>query len=171
MPFRIDIWNWTRFFTNVYEFGGSVFLHGRILDVRHVSAAIQQTWNQLVPNTYGNRLQILEVLCAYSINDYNNNINESIVTICFININIVIVYRMLPAYGIMMLLTAFVVPHLGDGPFWASRIWPEADKCKQHWWTNLILVSNFIKVENQVKTFFEINCLYLNYCDMLCICN
>ncbi|XP_060865557.1 nose resistant to fluoxetine protein 6-like [Metopolophium dirhodum] len=57
--------------------------------------------------------------------------------------------KVLPSYGIVMLMTAFVVPHLGDGPFWASRIWPEADKCKNYWWANILAVSNFIPVENQ----------------------
>lgn len=51
----------------------------------------------------------------------------------------------------MMLLTAFVIPHLGNGPFWASRMWPEADKCKNYWWANLLAASNFIEVDNQVK--------------------
>jgi len=54
-----------------------------------------------------------------------------------------------------MLMTAFVVPHLGDGPFWASRIWPEADKCKTYWWANILAVSNFIPVENQVNLYFD----------------
>lgn len=55
-----------------------------------------------------------------------------------------------------MLLTAFVIPHLGNGPFWASRIWPEAEKCKNYWWANLLAVSNFIEVDNQVKSLFFI---------------
>ncbi|VVC41806.1 Nose resistant-to-fluoxetine protein, N-terminal,Acyltransferase 3 [Cinara cedri] len=57
--------------------------------------------------------------------------------------------RILPSYVAVMLLTAFVIPHLGDGPFWASRIWPEAENCKNYWWANLLAVSNFIKVKNQ----------------------
>lgn len=57
--------------------------------------------------------------------------------------------KVLPSYVIVMLMTAFVIPHLGDGPFWASRIWPEADKCKNYWWANILVVSNFIPVENQ----------------------
>jgi len=51
----------------------------------------------------------------------------------------------------MMMITAFIIPHLGNGPFWASRIWPEADKCKNYWWANVLAVSNYIPVENQVK--------------------
>ncbi|CAH1712122.1 unnamed protein product [Aphis gossypii] len=72
-------------------------------------------------------------------------------TNCF-QIVMVIVYKylkVLPSYLIVMLMTAFIIPHLGNGPFWASRIWPEADNCKNYWWANLLAVSNFIPVENQ----------------------
>lgn len=51
----------------------------------------------------------------------------------------------------MMLLTAFIIPHMGSGPFWAMRMWTEADKCKKYWWTNFLAISNFIDVENQVN--------------------
>ncbi|XP_050442482.1 nose resistant to fluoxetine protein 6-like [Adelges cooleyi] len=64
----------------------------------------------------------------------------------------VIIYkylRTLPSYIMVMLLTAFVIPHIGDGPFWAYKMWPEAEKCKNYWWANLLAVSNFIPVENQ----------------------
>ncbi|XP_022182796.1 nose resistant to fluoxetine protein 6-like isoform X2 [Myzus persicae] len=57
--------------------------------------------------------------------------------------------KVLPSYVIVMLMTAFVIPHLGNGPFWASRIWIEADKCKNYWWANVLAVSNYIPVENQ----------------------
>jgi len=58
----------------------------------------------------------------------------------------------------MMLLTVFIIPHMGDGPFWASRIWPEADKCVNYWWVNLLAVSNFVEVEHQVtRMCFELS--------------
>lgn len=52
----------------------------------------------------------------------------------------------------MMLLTTFVIPHMGNGPFWASKMWPEAEKCKKYWWANLLVVSNFIEFDQQVIT-------------------
>ncbi|XP_025192359.1 nose resistant to fluoxetine protein 6-like [Melanaphis sacchari] len=64
----------------------------------------------------------------------------------------VIVYKylkVLPSYLIVMLMTTFIIPHMGNGPFWAPRIWPEAEKCKNYWWANLLAISNFIPVENQ----------------------
>ncbi|XP_050442512.1 nose resistant to fluoxetine protein 6-like [Adelges cooleyi] len=65
---------------------------------------------------------------------------------------LIIIYkylRTLPIYIMMMLLTAFVIPHLGDGPFWSHNIWPEADKCKNYWWANILVISNFIEADNQ----------------------
>jgi len=53
----------------------------------------------------------------------------------------------------LMLLTAFVIPHMGDGPFWALKQWPEAEKCKNYWWANFLAISNFIDVDNQVMYF------------------
>lgn len=57
----------------------------------------------------------------------------------------------------MMLLTAFIIPHMGSGPFWAMRMWTEADKCKKYWWTNFLAISNFIDVENQVNICYLVN--------------
>lgn len=57
----------------------------------------------------------------------------------------------------MILLTAFIIPHVSNGPLWASIIWPEADKCKKYWWANILAISNLVDAENQVKTFFQLN--------------
>ncbi|XP_026813027.1 nose resistant to fluoxetine protein 6-like [Rhopalosiphum maidis] len=57
--------------------------------------------------------------------------------------------RILPAYGFMMLLTAYFIPFMYNGPFWASKMWPEAEKCKNYWWTNFLATSNFIDVDHQ----------------------
>lgn len=57
----------------------------------------------------------------------------------------------------MMLLTAFIIPHMGNGPFWAMRMWAEADKCKTYWWANFLAISNFIDVENQVNIYYLVN--------------
>ncbi|KAE9545305.1 hypothetical protein AGLY_000848 [Aphis glycines] len=57
--------------------------------------------------------------------------------------------RILPAYGAMMLLTAFYIPYMFNGPLWASKMWPEAEKCKKFWWTNVLAISNFVDVDDQ----------------------
>lgn len=70
----------------------------------------------------------------------------------WIHMPMVFVYKYLkiiPSYAIIMLLTTFIIPHMGNGPFWASRMWSEADKCKNNWWTNFLAISNFIEIDNQ----------------------
>lgn len=41
---------------------------------------------------------------------------------------------------------------MDKGPFWAFTMLPEADKCKNYWWANLLAISNFMAVDNQVST-------------------
>lgn len=65
----------------------------------------------------------------------------------------------MPSYAAMMLLTAYLIPYLNNGPFWAYRMWPEAEKCKNYWWTNVLGVSNLTDSGNQVR--FTIIPLYL----------
>ncbi|XP_029347322.1 nose resistant to fluoxetine protein 6-like [Acyrthosiphon pisum] len=70
----------------------------------------------------------------------------------WIQIPMIIFYkylRTMPAYGATMLLTAYFIPYMYNGPFWASRMWPEAQKCKNYWWANVLAISNFIEVDDQ----------------------
>lgn len=60
-------------------------------------------------------------------------------------------FRMLPAYCAIMAIVAHILPHLGDGPLWPQKMWPEADNCKNYWWTNLLFISNFIDSKYQVS--------------------
>lgn len=59
--------------------------------------------------------------------------------------------RMLPAYGVMMLLTMYYIPYMYQGAFWGSKMWPEAENCKNYWWINLLGISNFNETEKQVS--------------------
>lgn len=61
----------------------------------------------------------------------------------------------MPAYGTVIVLMAFIIPHWHHGLFWASRIWLEAEKCKNYWWANILGISNLIKVDNQVITIIQ----------------
>lgn len=58
---------------------------------------------------------------------------------------------MFPAYCAIMAITAYIIPHYGDGPFWPQKTWHEAENCKKYWWTNLLFISNFIDAKNQVS--------------------
>jgi len=73
---------------------------------------------------------------------------------------------MLPAYCAMMLITANIVPHLGDGPLWPQKAWSEAETCKKNWWTNLLFISNFIDAKYEVRLRrYD----YIHLCIFLCI--
>ncbi|CAI6366252.1 unnamed protein product [Macrosiphum euphorbiae] len=95
----------------------------------------------------------------------------------WIQIPLIIFYkylRVLPAYGAMMLLTAYFIPYMYNGPFWASRMWPEAQKCKNYWWANVLAISNFIEVDDQclivgwyiscLLQFIVIGTILINFC-------
>lgn len=58
---------------------------------------------------------------------------------------------MLPAYCAIMAITANIVPHIGNGPLWNYKIWDEAEKCKNYWWTNILFISNLIDIKYQVR--------------------
>lgn len=58
---------------------------------------------------------------------------------------------MLPAYCAMIVMTAHIVPHLGDGPLWSKQIWEEAEICKNYWWLNVLFVNNLIDLKYQVS--------------------
>ncbi|XP_050440201.1 nose resistant to fluoxetine protein 6-like isoform X1 [Adelges cooleyi] len=70
----------------------------------------------------------------------------------------IIIYKYLkslPGHVTMILLTIFIIPHMGNGPFWANQIGLDANKCKQYWWTNLLVINNFIEGGKQ--------CLFAGY--------
>ncbi|XP_050435613.1 nose resistant to fluoxetine protein 6-like, partial [Adelges cooleyi] len=70
----------------------------------------------------------------------------------------IIIYKYLkslPVHITMILLTIFIIPHMGNGPLWANKSGLEANKCKQYWWTNLLVINNFIEGEKQ--------CLFAGY--------
>lgn len=59
--YNIVVQGRTGFLIDVHEFDRSVLLHCRLFNVRHVDPAIQQARHQLVPDTYGDRIQISKV--------------------------------------------------------------------------------------------------------------
>jgi len=59
------------------------------------------------------------------------------------------ILRILPAYCTIMAITAYIIPHFGDGPLWPLNTWEEADICKNYWWTNLLFISNLLDIKYQ----------------------
>jgi len=66
------------------------------------------------------------------------------------------ILRLLPAYCVVMTITAHIIPHLGDGPLWPFKSWEEAEICKNYWWTNVLFISNLVDAKYQ--------CLFMSWC-------
>jgi len=92
------------------------------------------------------------------------NINVTCVYYLFINIPGFIciihftLFRMVPVFGVLILVIVYFLPHMGNGPYWKDRIIREVDHCSSSWWTNMLAVNNFVQPEKQVrKCYIETN--------------
>lgn len=59
--------------------------------------------------------------------------------------------RLTPALLAVVFWYAFVMEHVGSGPYWNSAIAPNAELCKYNAWMNLLYVQNFIPFEEMVS--------------------
>ncbi|KAK7492833.1 hypothetical protein BaRGS_00015971 [Batillaria attramentaria] len=55
-------------------------------------------------------------------------------------------WRLTPVYMMVLFLYVSVQPHLGRGPAWLAEF-NDRDNCKTTWWTNLLYLNNFVKVD------------------------
>ncbi|XP_052128961.1 nose resistant to fluoxetine protein 6-like [Frankliniella occidentalis] len=55
--------------------------------------------------------------------------------------------RLTPSYLAVVALYATLLPRLGSGPLWPSRILLEQDRCRASWWTNLLYVNNYVNTD------------------------
>jgi peptidoglycan/LPS O-acetylase OafA/YrhL len=64
----------------------------------------------------------------------------------------IIVYfvaRIIPAYAIVLVVCATVLPYVADGPHWPP---PLPRQCQQQWWMNLLFINNhFVSIEHMVS--------------------
>ncbi|KAK3916727.1 Nose resistant to fluoxetine protein 6 [Frankliniella fusca] len=55
--------------------------------------------------------------------------------------------RLTPSYLAVVALYATLLPRLGSGPLWPSRILLEQDRCRASWWANLLYVNNYVNTD------------------------
>jgi peptidoglycan/LPS O-acetylase OafA/YrhL len=59
--------------------------------------------------------------------------------------------RLLPLYYLTLLVGLFLIPRVSSGSVWfvleQALFW----KCDQYWWSNMLLISNFVPWEQDVK--------------------
>ncbi|KAG5894539.1 hypothetical protein JTB14_026827 [Gonioctena quinquepunctata] len=56
--------------------------------------------------------------------------------------------RLTPLYAIVIFYYATLFKYTGSGPMWKTIIVPEVEDCRENWWTNLLYISNYIKVDH-----------------------
>ncbi|XP_022165577.1 nose resistant to fluoxetine protein 6-like isoform X2 [Myzus persicae] len=54
------------------------------------------------------------------------------------------IIRIFPTYITVIVIFAFVLPFMGDGPLWKLIVYPEAEFCRKNWWTNLLFINNYV---------------------------
>lgn len=59
--------------------------------------------------------------------------------------------RLTPQYFLVILFYILILPHLGSGPTWESRIGFERDNCANNWWANILYINNYVDPENMVR--------------------
>ncbi|XP_046630291.1 nose resistant to fluoxetine protein 6-like isoform X1 [Neodiprion virginianus] len=53
--------------------------------------------------------------------------------------------RLTPLYMLVVLFNATLMPMMGSGPYWESRVGFERDNCVKNWWTNLLYINNYVR--------------------------
>ena len=59
--------------------------------------------------------------------------------------------RLLPLYASVILITIAYSNYLGTGPFNTFYTKDRENPCDKNWWTNLLYVNNFFKMEDMVR--------------------
>lgn len=57
-------------------------------------------------------------------------------------------FRFMPPVIILMLISTFILPLLGNGPLWHDSVTAQADICKKNGWMNLLMIQNWFGFEN-----------------------
>lgn len=61
--------------------------------------------------------------------------------------------RLVPALGLVILISVFILPYLNDGPLWYYTAQTmEIGPCASNWWTNLLMVANIANPDKVVCT-------------------
>lgn len=82
-----------------------------------------------------------------------------------------LIFRIYPMYITVIVIFAFILPYMGDGPLWKLIVYPEAEFCRKNWWTNLLFINNYVYSNEMViilffiykVIFYLILIIYLNF--------
>lgn len=51
----------------------------------------------------------------------------------------------------------FLMPVLGDGPFWTDIMGTEIELCERAWWSNLLFINNFWQSKEMVNNHHHVS--------------
>lgn len=63
-----------------------------------------------------------------------------------------IIFRIAPPLGALILFCTYILPHLGSGPQWNLVVTHHADICKTYWWRNLLFIHNYFGFKEMCLT-------------------
>lgn len=70
-------------------------------------------------------------------------------------LSILYLFRLTPAYAMMIGFYATLLYKIGTGPIWDRRVSNEKNFCRNNWYINLLYVNNFVNVPDMVNYFFD----------------
>lgn len=53
-------------------------------------------------------------------------------------------FRLTPAYLVVIGFQTTLLYRLGNGPFWRPRVELEKERCQNLWWTNILYINNYV---------------------------
>jgi hypothetical protein len=57
----------------------------------------------------------------------------------------------MPSLGVVVLIFAFILPHLGSGPQWPLMVNENGKFCASNGWRNVLFIQNFYRAEDMVN--------------------
>lgn len=63
--------------------------------------------------------------------------------------------RIVPAFLIIMMFYALIMPTFSDGPLWTFRAELESRRCRDNWWLNLLFLNNYIHSDDQARNIIK----------------
>lgn len=65
-------------------------------------------------------------------------------------------FRLTPSLGVVILISAYLLPQTNNGPFWPLTVEQYGKLCQSHFWRNLLYIHNFFPFEQMVRTNYKL---------------
>ena len=68
----------------------------------------------------------------------------------YLRLFFIFTFRLTPTYMLVLMVYSTLMKYGSTGPYWTEN---EVifDDCKESWWTNLLYVNNFVKLDKMVS--------------------